>query len=89
MKNSFNLVTKNNRKKILIYSNDELAKNSFFNTIYNHFKILNQKERETKEITFEIFNNKKNQIVKLTDSINIDAIKTTNIDFSYIYRKIK
>ena len=85
MNNSINNITKNKRRKILIYSNDEIAKNCFFKTITEKFGIINKKEREIREITFDFNHNKKNRAIRLTDSLNLDY--ATNPDYSYIYRK--
>lgn len=88
MNSSINNVSKNKRRKILIYSNDEAAKNVFFKTISEKFKIINKKERENREITFEFSYKDKNRAIKLTDSLNLDPSSSMNIDYSYVYRKI-
>jgi len=87
MNSSINSFSKNKRRKILIYSNDEAAKNALYKTISENFKILNKKERENREITFELSHNKKNRAIKLTDSLNLDPNLNSNTDYSYIYRK--
>jgi len=87
MNRSLNNFTKNKRKKIFIFSNDDAAKNVFFNTIYDNFKIINRKDREKQDITFEININKKKRVIKLTDCSNLEFNLNQHIDFSYIYRK--
>jgi len=89
MNSCINNVSKNKKRKILVYSNDEAAKNVLFKTISEKFKILNKKERENREITFEFSHNKKSRAIKLTDSLNLDPNISSNIDYSYIYRKKK
>jgi len=88
MNRSINNIHKNKRRKILLYSNDEAAKNIFFKTIKEKFKILNKKERDNREITFEFNFNKKIKIIKLTDCLNLDSNSNTNLDYSYIYRNM-
>ena len=88
MNNNINKISTSKKRRILIYSNDEEAKISFFKKISECHTIYNNKSRDHNDITFEINFNKKNSIIKLTDSLNSDTSLNSIIDFSYIYRNI-
>jgi hypothetical protein len=88
MKNGSINKNKNKKKNILLCSNDKLAKNYIFNSIINNFNIIKEIDRENKEVTFELNQNKKKYIIKLSDKKTIDNNNNNN-DYSDIYSKIK